>query len=464
MIVRVVALTVSLVFLGQSVARAGVDDALRDLFTSWGTYTTNTPGVYDAQRRGYLSGGNFNVRVYRRPLPPLVGFSPPRFSAGCNGADVYLGAMSYAKADRYVQLLQQLGMSVVAGYAFQIAMKELCETCKSVLDNLENAIRNVNALVNLQPCQASLAQMQNQLDKTVSAVSDTWEATKTAAGEIGDKLEGRDQRGSKSIADAVAELAGSDSTRLTINLVWDALMTAGLDAESATLIMSTTGTIVMGADGLPEIFEGHLDFDALVDAVPGQTVTLLRCQGASFGRGECLTVDAADDTTVTGFGPRVRDAMVGIGDKLRAHATPLTDEEKAMVKLAPVPLYRRLADQSTSPDQMAGFITQHADTIGVKMAAWWVQWAVREALRQSYQVNKIYPKAMLPEPMLDRFREMVRERGRQADAEANRRLLSAQRLVREDGASPQTAQGGGGGVLKQLQRRSGAAPSIQAGR
>ena len=50
-------------------------------------------------------------------------------SVGCQGIDVYLGSFSYGKLDRYVQLLQQIGTGAVLGYAFQLAMKAICEDC-----------------------------------------------------------------------------------------------------------------------------------------------------------------------------------------------------------------------------------------------------------------------------------------------------------------------------------------------
>ena len=128
-----------------------MNDALTNMFTSWGVGITSPPGAYESQSRGYFSGGGVSVRLWQDPMR-LWSIAPPRLSVGCQGIDVYLGSFSYGKLDRYVQLLQQIGTGAVLGYAFQLAMKAICEDCADVLNKIEAAARALNAAGRIQPC------------------------------------------------------------------------------------------------------------------------------------------------------------------------------------------------------------------------------------------------------------------------------------------------------------------------
>jgi conjugative transfer pilus assembly protein TraH len=428
------------------------------MFQSWGTFTTNRPGAFNAQQRGFLSGGSLSVRVYRRPLPPLVTFSSPRFNVGCNGIDVYLGAFSYAGAQRYIQLLQQLGMSVVSGFAFQIAMKVLCESCADVLNKLENAIRQLNALANIQPCQTSISQLKNQGKQFLDAVNSTVESVGVATGVIKDPLDRRDERGNKTVAEGIAELASRDDTRMTANLVWDTLRRAGVDRDTAHLIMSTTGTAVVDQNGYM-LYPPSLDLDTLVDTHPGQPVTLITCPDD-----QCLEPNSSTrQWLVTGFKERVNLGMSGLADAIYNHG-PLTNEQEELIRLAPTPILQKLEERSVAPQKMEWYTQQNTEIIAIRMALAWVRYAVDEAIRKSLDISRVYPNIYLPAENLSTFRKSTREYLRDAENRAAIRLEVLNVISEETEHGPQTSQGASIHQLKQLNRPANLNPTIQAGR
>ncbi|MEW6542479.1 MAG: conjugal transfer protein TraH [Nitrospirota bacterium] len=435
---RVVGLIVVASVFWHGIAWAGLDSELGQMFQSWGISggaTVNQGGAYQSQQRGFLSGGSVSVRVYRRPLPPLVSFSRPRFNVGCNGIDVYLGAFSYAKLDRFVQMLQQLGMGVVAGYAFKLAMKELCETCSNVMDNLESAIRSLNALTNLQPCQASVRQIENTGKKIMNAGSELWDSIKAAEGELSDRLEGK---GKKPDADKLADMNKNDETRVSFNLVHDPLKKAGVDDDTIRLIMSATGTLTVNNNGTPKWVGATLSLDQLVDLRPGDSATILMC-----GDESCLTVDEVEipPGDITGLGKRVRDAMESIADKLVNRTVELTTEERKMVEMSPLPFMVKLRQQSVERKTMAGYIERNAEVVSVEMARKWIEFAVHEALKTLDSLKELHPNAALSPEMERNAREALQARVWMASADADNRLQRLTAAMPVEVIDPHSSRG-----------------------
>jgi conjugative transfer pilus assembly protein TraH len=358
-------------------ARADLNAELNKVFQQWGAATINSPGVYESQQRGFLSAGGLSVRIYQRPMVPLIGFSQPRLEVGCNGVDLYLGAFSYVKLDQFIRMLQQLGMSVVAGFAFKLAMKVMCETCANVLDNLENAIRQLNALMNINPCRASLAQIESRVTKVAEAGRNLWTSMKKAGGELADFAEGF-QRGAQKTVDELKQELKQMGEASPGNVLYNALRERGLDQETIELLMSAVGVLVYKETGVDVLLYPTLQAEDLIgNGVDPVTVTLYRCRSE-----DCVDIERQEQQSIKGLKQRVLETLQTVREKLIQRNTRLTPEEIREVNMIPVPVFEHLQRLSANTDVMMDqYIALNADYLAALMAYEWIRLAM-EALFQ----------------------------------------------------------------------------------
>jgi conjugative transfer pilus assembly protein TraH len=110
--------------------------------------------AYEGQERGYLMGGSAAIR-FDQYEQPLISLTSPSLKAGCGGIDIVMGGFSYLNFEYLVQKFQAI-LSTAPAFAFQIALKTLCESCADVLSSLDNLANQINNL-NVNSCQASKA-------------------------------------------------------------------------------------------------------------------------------------------------------------------------------------------------------------------------------------------------------------------------------------------------------------------
>ena len=109
---------------------------------------------YEGQERGYLMGGSASVR-FDQYEQPLISLTSPSLKVGCGGIDLIMGGFSYLNFEYLVQKFQSI-LSAAPAFAFQIALKTLCEGCADVLASLDSLVNQINNL-NVNSCQASKA-------------------------------------------------------------------------------------------------------------------------------------------------------------------------------------------------------------------------------------------------------------------------------------------------------------------
>jgi len=110
--------------------------------------------AYEGQERGYLMGGSAAVR-FDQYEQPLVSLTSPSLKVGCGGIDIVMGGFSYLNFEYLVQKFQQI-LSAAPAFAFQIALKTLCESCADILSSLDSLMNQINNL-NVNSCQATKA-------------------------------------------------------------------------------------------------------------------------------------------------------------------------------------------------------------------------------------------------------------------------------------------------------------------
>lgn len=117
----------------QMVSAAGVQDQLDNMFLEMENYTA--PGSYETQRKSAYFGGRY---TYKTTVfdENLVSMRLPSARGSCGGIDIFGGSFSFINSDQIVQLLRQVA-SNAQGYAFQLAMDNMCPDCMKWLNELQ---------------------------------------------------------------------------------------------------------------------------------------------------------------------------------------------------------------------------------------------------------------------------------------------------------------------------------------
>ena len=147
--VRITAITMAMaMFIAP--AQAGFLD---DFYEQSGATTTMTPaGVYQGQSATVVSGGALSMRVPNRSFNPIT-FSPPNFSAGCGGIDLYLGAFGFPTGAEMTAFLRNVGQAS-GGIAFSVALKALSPELDATISHYSEQIRNMVSTFR-SSCQAA---------------------------------------------------------------------------------------------------------------------------------------------------------------------------------------------------------------------------------------------------------------------------------------------------------------------
>jgi conjugative transfer pilus assembly protein TraH len=280
------------------------------------------PGVYDTLRRGVLAGGAIRTRG-RIHDARLFHFEPPYIRAGCSGIDMFGGSFSFINAADLTALMRAIARNA-AGYAFQLALKNMCEQCLTVINELFDHIQRLNRLA-YDSCQlsqgvlndvASAAGMKTVTDasimREIRGIGDTFESLFDAAEEIPARLH------TESPDDYARMVAG--------NVVWRAMKQAQGsgwfafgDDPLLEVAMTITGTVVVG-EPRPDAVTGRMsprteryegDSALLGTLIDGGEAGILHCTDG-FAADQCLEL-ARSVVVIEGFEERLRRAFLGDG-------------------------------------------------------------------------------------------------------------------------------------------------------
>lgn len=326
--------------------------------TMFGTLTSVTPpGGVETLRRGGLYGGRLRVRN-RTMTAQIVQFTPPSFRAGCGGVDFFGGSFSFINLDQFTQLLRSIA-SAALGYAFMLALKNVCEVCATVLAQLQRAIQMLNQL-NANSCQLAQGLVNDTL-KAMDFQNVRGMSTHSIREGITDAFD--------AFWGAVSnvEVQVSAATRENLiqgNLGWQALQDAGVSGWFLTggtgnqmlhAILTVTGTVVIGdlgpdgrivvVSGTPEpagqnhqltIIEGYTGL-TLRDVIFGNdSVVIKRCIDETARCDDGFVEDTVD---IEGFVERLDAQMYGTGgtpgilDKLVSEPQNITAADRTFLEV-----------------------------------------------------------------------------------------------------------------------------------
>ena len=301
-------------------ARADLQQLMDEQFTALTNYTG--PASFQTTRRAALTGGSVYTRV---PIMSerLLSLVPPSLDAGCSGIDFFAGSFSFINADQFVALMKATAANA-AGYAFQLAMSSMCETCMAAIETLQKKVQELNQYFG-NSCQLAQGIVNDtaaamgfqrgssaSLINTASGVADVFGSWTNSDGE------NPEVKAANADPDAYA-------AKIQGNLVWRELQRHGvsnwfLGGDNALLevAMNITGTLVVGElqdspDGgqAPELIRIVPNPDLFRILVEGGEVTIRGCANG-YDADECT--ELVDKTVeVTGYQPRLRQLLLGDG-------------------------------------------------------------------------------------------------------------------------------------------------------
>ena len=331
-------------------AISGVNEESQKLFQS--ANVTN-PGYVDSLSRGVITGGNVSLRS---PIVQVTGLSvtPPDISAGCGGIDLYGGNLSFPSKEQFISIGRAVAQNV-GGYAFKLALKQICESCETTMTKIQDTITDLN-MGNLDSCQIAqkitspdtYAAIKSRGRSTAAekAVNDGDDTDLLAASKQGDK------------AGPSGSLASNPA--FAGNRTWQAMeRTSAFDwlgggRETKEEIMSLIGTVIVcvpGSNGCPPSSDGGNDprpyilkpvlrLQDFVALDREQSVgPVYRCNND-----QCVGVTIDKNARLgTSVSQKIVDSLLGTPEKpgviLRSisrgeSATPATEAEKTMIALA----------------------------------------------------------------------------------------------------------------------------------
>jgi conjugative transfer pilus assembly protein TraH len=365
------------------------------------------PAVLQGQTMNAYTGGSLFMRAPSRTYQ-LATVTAPSWGAGCGGIDLYMGGFSHINKDQFVAMLKNIGSNAV-GYAFKLAMQNLCPSCDNIMTSLQSTANLINRL-NIDSCEAakgvvtaSLGDMWLKTEKqtainagTFSGVySDITDAWRNVADNWGKARDAND-------AAAVAKPELKESVARG-NVVWRALKKAnvkhgfGATDEDLMVWMSLVGTVIFDTTGssptAPRVIpKSQLTLKDLIgssyDPVTGLSelkhdVLVYECSDG-FGEDQCLK-PILKTKKVHSFKGLVAKQIYAITDAVASRSSHANAPEMIkFVNATEFPVYKMVAiATSLNNTGMAdALLGRYQDLIAAKYAEVWLSSAVRD-LRSS---------------------------------------------------------------------------------
>ncbi len=298
----IVAALIATLALPAAPARADIQAALNQQLDA--LTTLSQPGFYEGSMARTATGGYLRVRN-RITNINVVGFQPPSFAAGCGGIDFFGGSFSFINAAQFTQLLRTIAANA-AGYAFAIALEQLCPICMKTVAMLQKLIQDMNSMLG-NSCQLAQGVVNDVARSLNVQVHNEASVIRQFRG-FGDAFEAflNGTSGGSSYAAARADAPADVEQWITGNVVWRAMAQSDVDlwfgaagdVRLREFIMTMVGTAIIGPDGAaplgadatPEIklIGGRPELlQFLIDGARDGQLQIMDCGGSTAADG-CL--------------------------------------------------------------------------------------------------------------------------------------------------------------------------------
>lgn len=335
------ALAVAALTLHPVAAVADMRSQMQGMFNTM--INTTPPGYYDTQRRGEISGGSIATRS-RIVNPNLVAFNPPNFRAGCGGIDLFAGSFSFINAEQFVQLMRSVAANAV-GYAFNLALDQMCPQCMRTIETLQRKIQELNQHFG-NSCQLAQGLVNDTLSAMTGRTYGEASTIATARG-VGDIFQSWTTVTGQSPTEAVAAAApDAMENRITGNLVWRALkrsavaswFVSGGDDQVLSVMMNISGTVIVDYDGDGDALSVTTigaNPDLIESWIEGLAARYYTCAGES--ENGCLSPTlAVSDWTGDGFARAIFERLTeagGLIDAIQGGADPTPEQRRLTASL-----------------------------------------------------------------------------------------------------------------------------------
>lgn len=231
-------------------ARADLEDALGSMLGA--NVQVNSGAALSTSRRGGFYGGSVYIRGKVMNVN-VLNFTPPSFASGCGGMDIFGGSFSMINAEQFVTLLRSIAQNAV-GYAFHLALKNICEQCSTIVTGLQKSVQEMNQFTG-NSCQLAKGVVNNGVEALELSDVKGMQGDTIQAG-FNDAFDAFWGNLSASI-DAL-DTIGPDGGNLyrdnyEVNVVWAAMKDSSMagwfgpagDGDLLEALMSLTGTLVL---------------------------------------------------------------------------------------------------------------------------------------------------------------------------------------------------------------------------
>lgn len=249
---RRTALTISTALWGcfgsPNAAIADLNSSLHNMLGS--NVQVNNAGSIQSGRRGGFFGGSVYVRG-RVMTVNVINFTPPSFTAGCGGIDLFGGSFSMINKEQFIALLRSVAQNA-SGYAFHLALKNICEQCSTIMSQLQRVIQEMNQFTG-NSCQLAKGVVNGGIAALELSDVKGMQTTSIGSGfnDAFDAFWG-------SMSSTVGSLAATnpsgerDYDKFETNVVWEAMQSSGVqgwfssgDRVLMEALMTLTGTVIL---------------------------------------------------------------------------------------------------------------------------------------------------------------------------------------------------------------------------
>jgi conjugative transfer pilus assembly protein TraH len=390
--IQPIALAVAITFAATSQA-----NSMQQVFDSINANANITsPGVLQGQTQNAFTGGSIFMRAPGRTYQ-LVTATPPSWNAGCGGIDLFAGGFSHINKAQFVALMKNIGSNAI-GYAFKLALLNLCPTCDNVITALQTTANAINRL-NIDSCQAAVGLVN-------ASVPDTWARgraqTSVNAGTFSNvfsditdawtNVMGDERRANQTNQDVVFRDARMKDKITSGNITWKALKRAnfkhgfGASDEDLMIWMSIIGTVIFDAYSQdpqkPAVIPGSglsirdlvaTDYDATGKALKKTKIKINRCTDGT-GEEQCMKL-VPSEVEIISFKGHVIAKMEMMMDAIKNRAPhPNQAELLKFVNATDLPVYKMVAVGTTLNNTSVAdaLIGRYQDLIAAKYAEVWM--------------------------------------------------------------------------------------------
>jgi conjugative transfer pilus assembly protein TraH len=361
-----------------------------------------SPGVLQGQTQNAFTGGSLFMRAPGRTYQ-LVTATPPSWAAGCGGIDLFAGGFSFINKDQFVAMLKNIGSNAI-GYAFKLALLNLCPTCDNVMTALNTTANAINRL-NMDSCQAAVGVVN-------ASVPDTWDRGRQQssinAGTFTNiysdvtnawtnvmNNEKKTNETNKQVTAANPQLKEKITNG---NITWKALKRAnskhgfGASDEDMMIWMSIIGTVIFDAyatdptkptevtgTGLSIRQLVATDFNAAGAALEKTKIKIYQCQDGT-GEDQCLKMKTGE-VDIISFKGQVIKKMEMMMEAIRTRSPhPNQAELLKFVNATDLPVYKMIAvGTSLNNSNVAqATIGRYQDLIAAKYAEVWMMQVAKD--------------------------------------------------------------------------------------